>query len=64
MTRSTLSSYVKIAESTLFKLVLEGKIRVRRSAAIGFREFAIDLWLEKGCSDETGTPAADKDRAA
>ena len=65
LTIEELASYLKIAKSTLYKLVREGKIPCQK---IGrhwrFRKPAIDFWLEKGRSDGTGTPAAEKDRGA
>lgn len=63
LTIEELATYLKIAKSTLYKLVREGKIPCQK---IGrhwrFRKPAIDLWLEKGRSDDTGKPAAEKDR--
>lgn len=63
LTIEELATYLKIAKSTLYKLVREGKIPCQK---IGrhwrFRKPAIDLWLEKGCSAETGTAIADKER--
>jgi excisionase family DNA binding protein len=63
LTIEELATYLKIAKSTLYKLVREGKIPCQK---IGrhwrFRKPAIDFWLEKGRSDDTGTPAAKKDR--
>jgi excisionase family DNA binding protein len=62
LTIEELASYLKIAKSTLYKLVREGKIPCQK---IGrhwrFRKPAIDLWLEQGRLD-TGSGVADKDR--
>lgn len=63
LTIEDLATYLKIAKSTLYKLVREGKIPCQK---IGrhwrFRKPAIDLWLERGRSDEAGAPTRDKDR--
>lgn len=63
LTIEELATYLKIAKSTLYKLVREGKIPCQK---IGrhwrFRKPAIDLWLERGRSDEASAPTPDKDR--
>jgi len=64
LTIEELASYLKIAKSTLYKLVREGKIPCQK---IGrhwrFRKSAIDFWLEQGRLQED-RPSTDKDRGA
>ncbi len=64
LTIEELAGYLKIAKSTLYKLVREGKIPCQK---IGrhwrFRKPAIDIWLEQGPLDRADT-STDKGRGA
>jgi DNA binding domain, excisionase family len=52
LTIEELSKYLKIAKSTLYKLVREGKVPCQKVGRHWrFRKEAIDRWLEKSGAD-------------